>query len=313
MLISSGKLGKAGPWSVGLCVIATLLLPVAGWCDQQTVRLIAVGDVLFARGVGKQITKHGAPWLFANVKGTISSADIAFCNLECTLSTRGVAQRRRYQFRADPKFASAMHTAGFDVACLANNHTLDFGRDAMMDTVRAVRKTGMTAVGAGKDRADALSLQIVKKNGLRVGFLAYTDLPSDGVVRLADRPTVAGLNADELPAQIKAARKRCDTLVVSFHWGVEYMKRPTERQQHIAHVCIDNGADVVLGHHPHVLQPTETYKGKPIIYSMGAFVWDAKIFGADRSAIYVIELGKGKARLVKSVAVRIKGCRPVLI
>jgi len=319
MLISSGKLkaesGKFGPasqWLAGLCIAAAILLPAVGYCGQPKVTLVAVGDVLFARGVGKQITKHGAKWLFANVKGTIKGADIAFFNLECTLSTGGVVQRRRFQFRADPKLAGVLSASGFDVACLANNHTLDYGREAMMDTVRAVRKAGMAAVGAGKDRADALKLQIVKRNGLRVGFLAYTDLPTDGVVRLADRPTVAGLNPDELPAQIKSARKRCDALVVSFHWGVEYMKRPTERQQHIAHVCIDNGADVVLGHHPHVLQPTETYKGRPIIYSMGAFVWDAKIFGADKSAIYTIEMGKGSARLVKSASVRIKGCRPLL-
>jgi len=314
MLISSGKLkvesGKLGRAFAGLCIIAAILCPAAGNCAQPTVKLVAVGDVLFARWVAKQITKHGAPWLFANVKSTISSADIAFCNLECTLSTGGVVQRRRFQFRADPKLAGALRDAGFDVACLANNHTLDYGRDAMMDTVRAVRKAGMIAVGAGKDRADALALQIVRRNGLTIGFLAYTDLATDGVVRLSDRPTVAGLNPDELPAQIKSARKRCDALVVSFHWGVEYMKRPTERQRHIAHVCIDNGADVVLGHHPHVLQPTETYKGRPIIYSMGAFVWDAKIFGTDRSAIYTIELGKESARLVKSAAVRIKGCRP---
>ena len=293
-------------------MVAAVLLPAVGYCGQPKVRLVAMGDVLFARGVAKQITKHGAPWLFANVKGTIKGADIAFCNLECTLSTGGVVQRRRYQFRANPKLAAVLSANGFDVACLANNHTLDYGREAMMDTVRAVRKAGMTAVGAGKDRADALKLQIVKKNGLRVGFLAYTDLPTDGVVRLADRPTIAGLNPDELPVQIKSARKRCDVLVVSFHWGVEYMKRPTERQQHIAHVCIDNGADLVLGHHPHVLQTTETYKGRPIIYSMGAFVWDAKIFGADKSAIYTIELGKGSAKLVGTRRVKVKQCRPTI-
>jgi len=310
--VESRKFGTASRWLGGLCMVAAVLLPAVGYCGQPKVRLVAVGDVLFARGVGKQIAKHGAGWLFANVKSTIKGADIAFFNLECTLSTGGVVQRRRFQFRADPKLAGALHDAGFDVACLANNHTLDYGREAMMDTVRAVRKAGMAAVGAGKNRADALKLQIVKKNGLRVGFLAYTDLPTDGVVRLADRPTIAGLNPDELPVHIKSARKRCDVLVVSFHWGVEYMKRPTERQQHIAHVCIDNGADLVLGHHPHVLQPTETYKGKPIIYSMGAFVWDAKIFGADKSAIYTIELGKGSAKLVGTRRVRIKQCRPAL-
>lgn len=276
----------------------------------KTVTLAAVGDILFSRGPAKQIERHGADWLFAGVKDTLCSADLAFCNLECTLSTRGVQQRRKFQFRADPSLASALRKNGFDVVSLANNHTLDYGRDALLDTVAAVREGGMAAVGAGADRADALKLQVVERGGLKIGFLAFTDMPNDGVVRLSDRPTVAGLNLDELPTLIRDAKSRCDTLVVSFHWGVEYMKRPTERQQLIAHTCIDNGADLILGHHPHVLQPTETYKNRPIIYSMGGFVWDAKIFDADKSAIYLLELGKNSARLKETIPLQVTGCQP---
>jgi poly-gamma-glutamate synthesis protein (capsule biosynthesis protein) len=276
------------------------------------VRLAAVGDVLLARGVGRHIKKHGVAYPFAKIKDTISRADLAFFNLECTLSKRGTPHRRRFLFRADPALAATLRASGFDVASLANNHTMDFGRDAFVDTIDAVRKSGMTAVGGGKDRADALRVQVVRENGLRIGFVAYTDIPSGGVVRLGDRPTVAGANLDEVAGQIRKAKSRCDVLVVSFHWGVEYMTRPTERQKRLAHLCIDSGADLILGHHPHVLQTTEVYKGKPVVYSMGAFVWDPILPRTDRSAIYLFDLSNSSARLTRTIPVRIVRCRPEL-
>jgi poly-gamma-glutamate synthesis protein (capsule biosynthesis protein) len=278
----------------------------------EKVTLAAVGDVLLTRGCGKQIAKHGVNWLFNNTRDILKSTDLAFCNLECPLSTRGIPQKRRFLFRANPQLASSLHTNGFDVVSLANNHTLDYGRDAMLDTVNAVRESGMTPVGAGKNRADASRVKIVKRNGLRVGFVAYSDLPNYSVVPLPDKPTIAGLDTDSLPKEIKAAKMKCDALVVSIHWGSEYMKIPTERQKTIAHLCIDNGADLILGHHPHVLQPVEVYKGKPIVYSMGGFIWDYSALGADKSAIYIIELGKSSARLRKAIPAKIVGCQPRL-
>lgn len=274
------------------------------------VTLVAVGDVLLCRGVGRQIDMHGADWLFDETRDVLKGADLAFCNLECPLSKRGVAQKRRFLFRADPKLAAKLNSNGIGIVSLANNHTLDYGRDAMLDTVQAVRGAGMTPVGAGVDRADASRLRVVTRRGLRIGFLAYCDLASYGTVILRDRPTIACVDSGALPGEIKAAKAKCDALVVSFHWGVEYMKRPTERQKTLAHLCIDNGADLVLGHHPHVLQPVETYKGRPIAYSMGGFIWDGRVFGADRSAIYTFELGKSSARLAKTIPVDIIGCQP---
>ena len=274
------------------------------------VTLVAVGDVLLCRGVGKQIDKHGADWLFDDTRDLLKGADLAFCNLECPLSNRGVPQKRRFLFRAEPKLAKALHANGLSVVSLANNHTLDYGRDAMLDTVEAARKAGMTPVGAGVNKAEASRLRVVTKHGLRVGFVANCDLPSYGVVMLPDKPTIACVDSHSLPARIRAAKAKCDALVVSFHWGVEYMKQPTERQRKLAHLCIDNGADLRLGHHPHVLQPVETYRGKPIAYSMGGFIWDGRIFGADKSAMYVFELSKSSARLVKTIPVDIVGCQP---
>jgi gamma-polyglutamate biosynthesis protein CapA len=275
-----------------------------------TVTLAAVGDVLLARGVGRRIAEQSANYPFARIRNVISGADVAFFNLECPLSRRGYPQRRRFLFRADPGLAGVLHDNGFDVASIANNHTLDYGRDAMMDTVDALRGAGIVPVGAGKDADDALTVKIVEKKGLRIGFVAFTDIPTFGVVRLSDRPTVAGLDRESLPDQIKRAKSRCDVLVVSFHWGVEYMRHPTERQKEIARIAIDSGADLVVGHHPHVLQTVEIYKDKPIIYSMGGFVWDPILPGTFKTAIYTFELGRSSARLTRTIPVRIRKCQP---
>ena len=277
------------------------------------VSLLAVGDVLFARGVGREILKYGPEYPFDKTRRITKSADISFCNLECTFSNRGIARRLRFRFRVSPVLAKNLAGNGFSVVSLANNHTLDYGRDSMMDTKAAVEQAGMIPIGAGSTREDALRIKVVKKKGIRIGFIGYSDITSVGVVRLDDRPTIAGVNTDEIPTQIRAAKAKCDVLVVSFHWGVEYMKRPTERQMMIAHLCIDNGADLILGHHPHVLQTVEVYKGKPIVYSMGGFIWDSKLAGADKSAIYMFELTPSQARLVRTIPVQSINCRPELM
>lgn len=301
-----------------LAVIAVLLivLPgVVGKCapgSTQKVMLAAVGDVLLCRGVGKQINAHGIDYPFEKIQSTISCADITMFNLECPLSNRGIPQRRKYLFRADPAFAGVLRKNGLTVASLANNHTLDYGRDSLLDTINAVENSGIVAVGAGKTKAEAMQVRIINKNGLRIGFMALSDVSSPGVVKLSNKPTVAAADIYDLPAQIRVAKGKCDVLVVSFHWGVEYMKRPTERQVMLAHISIDNGADLVVGHHPHVLQTVETYKNKPIVYSMGGFVWDPILPGTDMTAIYWFELRKSSARLTYSQGVKVVECRPEL-
>jgi poly-gamma-glutamate capsule biosynthesis protein CapA/YwtB (metallophosphatase superfamily) len=142
------------------------------------VTLAAVGDVLLCRGVGKQIDKHGADWLFDDTRDVLKGADLAFCNLECPLSKRGVAQKRRFLFRADPELAKALHSNGLDVVSLANNHTLDYGRDAMLDTIEAVRGAGMIPVGAGRNKAQASQLRVVTSTACAWAFWRIVTCPA---------------------------------------------------------------------------------------------------------------------------------------
>ena len=277
----------------------------------RAVTLAAVGDVFFARGVARQIDLHGLDYPFEFTADILSRYDIAFCNLECALSTRGTPLIKRYLFRADPADAHALSAAGFDVISLANNHTIDFGPLALMDTVNAVEDAGMIPVGTRPAASDDSGARFIEKNGLKVGFLAFSDFDSGADESLHGIPVIMQVDPDRLPAQVADAKRNCDVLVVSMHWGVDYMPLWTGRQRAIARMCIDNGADLVLGHHPHVLQEVEIYKEKPIVYSMGGFVWDSSSRGADRSAIFVFELQPSSAALVDTIPITIEDCRPV--
>jgi poly-gamma-glutamate synthesis protein (capsule biosynthesis protein) len=276
----------------------------------REVRLAAVGDVLLDRGVARAMRRHGAAYPFKRVRSILQNADLTFFNMEGCLSRRGVARRTDVAFRADPALAGQLKKAGFTIAGLANNHTLDYGRGALRDTITALHRAGIVTVGAGETLEAAARLRVVQKKGLKVGFLAFTDVPNGGFLPLPAQAGVAGADLQTLALRVGEAKKRCDTLVVSFHWGVEYMKTPTRRQERLARRAVDHGAHLVLGHHPHVLQPVRIYKGAPIAYSLGGFVWDSHIRGADQSEILIFRLTAAQAVLQKRIPVTIRGGQP---
>ena len=280
---------------------------------QGSVTLAAVGDVLLDRGVSAQMRRRGDAHPFKEVRAVLRAYDLVFFNLECPLSRRGVARRTDVAFRGRPEHAKLLRWAGFSVASLANNHTLDYGREALMDTVAAVEGAGITAVGAGKDMARATRVRVVEVRGLRVGFLAYTDVPNAGTTILPQEPSVAGADLVDLRKKVAQVAPKVDVLVVSFHWGVEYMKQPTRRQEKLAQTAIDAGAHLILGHHPHVLQPLGSYRGRPIVYSAGGFVWDSRIRDSHESAIFTFRLARGRVTPLETIPVRIRLAQPRVV
>jgi poly-gamma-glutamate capsule biosynthesis protein CapA/YwtB (metallophosphatase superfamily) len=285
-------MGHIGRWVVGL--LAVLVLP--GFCclaGEHPVTLLCVGDVLLGRGVAKAVAKHGADYPFAKTRHLIQSADIAFCNLECALTTRTQTPRPKgWALRADSKTASILAKAGFDIVSLANNHTLDFGQAGLDDT----RKTLKSEKIAFIETASA-EPAIVERGGLRIGFLGFRGDSATG---------------QSVIAAVKHAQSKCDALVAYFHWGYEYARRPNSTQRSLAHAAIDAGADLVIGSHPHVLQTVETYKGKTIVYSMGNFVWDSRIFDSGTSAMYMFDVRKGSIALKRTIPITVRACKPRL-
>jgi poly-gamma-glutamate synthesis protein (capsule biosynthesis protein) len=204
----------------------------------------------------------------------VRAADITFGNLENPISLRGEDQGSKYSFRARPEAIEGLAFAGFDVLSLANNHIWDWGRDALEDTILLLRQSGIASVGAGLNVQDANEPVILVANDLRIGYLAYTNLyPASlrageayvGVSRFA--PVYIG-------EQIRKTDAESDIVVVSLHWGEEYAPHPEAWQRELAYNLVDAGADLIIGHHPHVVQDTEWYNGAFIAYSLGNFVFD---------------------------------------
>ena len=262
-------------------------------------RLMAVGDLMLARTIGDRIQSQGPETVFAGVSATLSNADLLTGNLECSLSDLGEPQPKAYTFAAPEGAASSLALAGFDLLSLANNHAMDFGPDAFLKTINVLNENGIATAGAGPDERTAHQPAILERNGLRTAFLAYVDVPVESGSGFDTRSWVAGAGTPGLawaePARIAfdvaSARQRADLVVVFLHGGYERWDEITQAQRDQAHAAIDAGAALVLGSHPHVLQPIENYHGGLIAYSLGNFAFDGFDFPENYSAILSVELG----------------------
>lgn len=257
--------------------------------------LCAVGDV--------RITNSDPGFMFEFVKQTISEADIAFCQLESTYSNRGSRQPQvRIAFRASPDGAPGLKAAGFDVVSLAGNHCMDNGHEALLDTIDILKANGLLTLGTGRNIEEASKPVIVERSGTRVGFLAYNSVMEEGTWAQSDRPGVSPIriytrdgkfnsgetaaarrsdtfagreDVDAMVRSIKKLKAEADIAIVSLHWGLPFSPADLAGyQMELGHAVIDAGADLVLGHHPHILKATEVYRGKVIFYSIGNFAFD---------------------------------------
>lgn len=240
--------------------------------------MLFVGDIMLDRLVKKRIDRADNPLLpFLLIADVLRSADLAVANLEGPVSDRGVNQGSKYSFRFEPRGTMrALTFAGFDVINLANNHIWDWGTAALLDTLTHLRSAGIQTIGAGANQAEANQPAIATLGDARVGFLGYTTLYPKSLEATATRAGVSSPQLSLITAQIAdlKANQNIDLVVVSLHWGIEYEDHSTTSQQLFAHALIDAGADLVVGHHPHVVQEVEKYHGKYIAYSLGNFVFD---------------------------------------
>lgn len=219
---------------------------------------------------------YGFAYPWTEVAGLLGSADLAFCNLECAVSRRGSpVPGKAFTFRGSPDALPAMREAGVDVVSHANNHARDWGTEAFLDTLSFLDAVGLAHCGSGADYAAAHAPAFFPAGGLRVAFLAYSDVNWPGWPAGAGYPGVAdAADAAAMARDIAAAGERADVVAVSFHWGIEREYTPNAHQRRLARFAVDRGADLVLGHHPHVAQGFEVYRGKLICYSLGNFVFN---------------------------------------
>lgn len=239
--------------------------------------------------------------LFAGVAPAIRAADLAFCQLEMNLTERGQrVPQVRHTSRTHPDAAHAIRRAGFDVVSWASNHALDWGYEGFFDTIRALEAADLAVIGVGTDLAQARRIRVIEIRGVRVAVLAYCSiLPADywaterraGVAPMRALTHCEPIEPDQpgTPVRIRTfahpddlrgllddvaqARQLADAVVVSFHWGIHFVPAQlADYQRAVAHAAIDAGADLILGHHAHILKGIEVYRGKAIFYSLGNFV-----------------------------------------
>lgn len=250
--------------------------------EDGEITLLFAGDVYFSEHVLNAYDRaggiHGV--LDEKLRGEIHDADIFMVNQEFPFTERGTkAADKQFTFRLPESRFHLMKEMEIDIVTLANNHILDFGPEGITDSIALLKENGIRYVGAGENLNEAKKLEIMEVKGKKIGFLGTSRVYMDGSWAAgADHPGVFSTYDPTLAVEeIKKARELVDYLVVYVHWGVERETTPKEYQKTMGQQYIDAGADLVIGSHPHVLQPIEYYKEKPIVYSLGNFVFGSSI------------------------------------
>lgn len=321
------KLNPKGPWAplvtqhryaiAGLPTTDDLPRQLEGYDD--VFELVAVGDISLARGVNKDFYTGRSVSPLTFVAPLVSRAAVAFGNLESPLTkrntrvpTKGPAGGEIF-LKGNPDFTFILTEAGFDVLSLANNHIMDYGPEGLADTIHYVEREQIKHVGAGADLAAALNPAEVDVDGFKIHFLAFNAVPPAEYNAAAGKPGVAPLDEGVVTSAVAASAAKANLVVASLHWGDEGMFYPSAEQKRLAHKIVDAGADVVVGHHPHVLQGVETYEGAIIAYSLGNFLFDTRFPERRYSTLLTVEISRSKGVLgYRLIPIYIVGTEPTV-
>jgi len=242
--------------------------------DTRPVSVVITGDIMLARSVGARIKASDGLFPFEGTAEALKSFDLRIGNLECVVSTLGNPQPKTYTFEAPLRAYDRLSAAGYQIVSVANNHSGDYGKAAFSDMLTHLPTYGITPVGGGANRTEAHRLVTYQVRTTKIGILAYCEIEPSSFAATASTPGHAWLEATAMKQDIAVARSQVDFLIVFTHWGVEYVLQENAHQRYMARLAVDAGADLVVGAHPHVVEPYEVYHGKPIIYSLGNFVFD---------------------------------------
>jgi poly-gamma-glutamate capsule biosynthesis protein CapA/YwtB (metallophosphatase superfamily) len=309
----SGRVAAApGPTSVRVrATSGGASTPVA--VTVRPLRLASVGDINLGDAPGAAIEAEGVEYPWESAGRPLRRADIAFANLESAVSKRGEPFPKQYNFRGTPAALAGLRKhAGIDVLNLANNHVGDFGPTAMLDTVRGVERLGMKAVGAGPTLNRALQPQVVERLGLRVAFVGFSNILPLEFAAEPGRPGVAWATPEAVAEAVRAARQQADVVVATFHWGIEKALYETADQAELARIAADAGAQLVIGAHPHVLQPLRRTGAALVAYSLGNFVFGAQSSDTAATGVLVTDLSAEGVTAARWRPGTIASGRPIL-
>lgn len=259
-------------------------------------KIYFVGDIMLTRGVESSVHKNfnGDYYeLFKNAT-ELKEADILFGNLEGPISSLGNNVGSKYSFRMNPNVLSAIKKVGFNIFSFANNHVGDWNVSAFENTLSLLKENEIFFTGAGTNKSEARQPAIIKKNNISFGFLGFSDVGPKWMEAKDNKSGILLVDDPDFSNIISQAKEKVDVLIVSIHFGEEYEKVHNKKQEKVAHLAIDSGADMIIGHHTHVIQDVEYYKDKPIFYSLGNFIFDQYFSKETMKGLVIMTAFEGK-------------------
>ncbi len=222
---------------------------------------VATGDIIPARSVNSKVLQYkNFNWPYLKTTEVLKNADITFINLETPLIENCPVTSEGMVFCGDVRNVEGLTFAGVDIASLANNHAGNYGTSGVEKTKELLNKNGIMVTGLGGEI-------ILDIRGIKFAFLGFNDVTKP-------QPGISNVEEEKVKEEITNAKTKADVVIVTFHWGTEYQAQPDQRQKYLGHLAIDAGADLIIGNHPHWIQPVEIYKDKLITYAHGNFIFD---------------------------------------
>lgn len=298
--------------------VISIALAVSLFCvsvhGADTLDIVLTGDILLDRGVRHAIDKQGIDQLFSpGIDSVLQASDLVVGNLECPATKIKAPVFKQYIFRAEPEWLSDLKRHGITHLNLANNHSIDQGREGLTDTYQNIQQAGIVPFGAGGNMQEAVQPVLLSDSPRRVWLVASLQLALENYAHLSDQPCVSQQSIDALVsriAQMRSADPQC-YIIVSLHWGWENHVEVVPRQCYDAHRLIDAGADCLACHHTHTRQPAETYRGKPIYYGLGNFIFDPQRDINRHGAIVHLTITGHDAK-AEEIPIVIKQCTPYI-
>ena len=304
--------------SIALVASVLLSLPVSAADrpdNDSTLTVVLTGDILLDRGVRKAIERHGVDHLFSDgVDSVFQAAQVVVGNLECPATEIEAPVFKKFIFRAEPSWLEALQRHGVTHLNLANNHSIDQGRQGLIDTKENILAAGMVPIGAGANMAEASEPVLLAEQPRKVWLVPSLRLALENYAYLTDKPCVSQEPMDSLLQRVYRLRQQDSTavIIVSLHWGAEHKLVPVPRQRLDAHLLIQAGADVLVCHHTHTLQTIEDYQGHMIYYSVGNFIFDQHKPLNSEACMVRLDI-TADSMAVTTMPVEIRQCVPYLL